>query len=264
LLGSTIKREKTHRERSLSKALPYATFILKHNLFRKEISMRRDLIRRDLDFISKFLFASALCCTSVVANAGGLAPSTVYVASITYEGSGCPSGSVGQSFSSDRTVFTLIFDQFTANAGPGVSAAESLKDCTLDLEMRAPPNWSWAILGVDTRGYIQLGSGLSAGVTTSFQLAHPIPKPLYTTEFDTPFDGPIAKDYLSRHEMPPMKIDWSQCGGTSNLLIQTTLRIDRGASSGSGQITADSIDGKIIQGDNAVSQGYHFVWRRCD
>jgi hypothetical protein len=43
-------------------------------------------------------------------------PSQVYFRGITYGGSGCPQGSVGVSFSGDRTTFTAIFDSFVASS----------------------------------------------------------------------------------------------------------------------------------------------------
>ncbi|MGH9224732.1 MAG: DUF4360 domain-containing protein [Acidimicrobiales bacterium] len=71
-------------------------------------------------------------------------PDAFYVETLGYAGTGCPQGSVGQSFSDDRTTFTMIFDVFVASTGPGVPVSESRKDCQVDLSLHVPPGMAWA------------------------------------------------------------------------------------------------------------------------
>lgn len=86
----------------------------------------------------------------------------MYVQSITYDGSGCPQGSVGSSFANDRQSFTLIFDQFVASMGPGVTRDEARKHCELDVELKSPDGWKWAVVETTARGYVQLPADVGA------------------------------------------------------------------------------------------------------
>jgi hypothetical protein len=129
------------------------------------------------------------------------------------------------------------------------------------MQLKAPVGWSWAIAGADLRGYVQLPAQASARVSVQFQYPHTVNPTLYPPS-STTFAGPIAKDYLAHTETAPMRLNWSRCGGANTLRFRVTTEISAGDTQ-QGQITVDSIDGKIIQGDAGMSPGYHLVWQRC-
>jgi hypothetical protein len=199
----------------------------------------------------------------VVVRAAEPDPSTVYITTMSYGGSGCPQGSVGQSMSSDRDEFTLIFDQLVASSGPGVPAAESRKSCEVTLNLHAPDGWSFAIVGVEARGYVQAPAGVTATARISYEYDTNVPKPQHATEFSAKVDGPVAKDYLLESSTPRLQIDWSKCDGVNVLQLRSSVQLT-GPLGQSAQITIDSLDGEISQGEEVSRQGYRLVWKRCD
>lgn len=162
-------------------------------------------------------------------------PNESYVQSLTYAGSGCPQGTVASSFSADRKVFTLIFDQFVATLGSGVPATENRKNCLVVLRLSAPPGQTWTLLDTQYRGYVQLASGVTAQQSADYS-------DLATTVSATSnFNGPVAKDYLAADTVA-LHQDRDACGSESILLVNSQVRL---LGSGQGQITTDSIDGKL-------------------
>ncbi len=101
--------------------------------------------------------AAAMLAVALGANRGTVEaapdPSGAYIHSIAYSGTGCPAGSVGQSLSSNRLSFTLIFDQFVASHGSGVPSSEWSKDCELTLSLFVPAGTADLSLRLDARGY---------------------------------------------------------------------------------------------------------------
>jgi hypothetical protein len=166
-------------------------------------------------------------------------PNEVYVQSITYGGSGCPQGSVGSSFANDRKSFTLIFDSFVASQGPGVPVTENRKNCQLNVNLRVPNGFQFSIGTADYRGYVNLPAGVTARQKSTYSFAG---SPAQVTSGSN-FTGPVAKDYLSRDEIPFSTVAWSACGAVVPININAEVRTSGGSSSA--QITTDSVDGKV-------------------
>jgi hypothetical protein len=194
----------------------------------------------------------AACSTAMIAPAAaqGPDPNSPYVQSITYGGTGCPQASVGQSLSSDRTVFTLIFDQFVASAGPGVPIGESLKNCQVNVALHVPPGAGDVCLVQDARGFVQLPAGVGALETT---LAHAPtnedPPPPGAIVSNVSFAGPVSRDYLRRGGLI-VHYDGA-APATKPAVLSAQVRVD--ASGGQAQITMDSFDGRILSGGCADS-----------
>ena len=144
--------------------------------------------------------------------------------------------------SSDRTSVTLIFDQFVASVGPDVAVKEARKNCQLNVDLHVPQGWSFSIGSVDYRGYVSLDRGL---VGTQKSLYY-FQGDLTQVSADTVFEGPVSKDYVVRDSIPLNATVWSDCNKTLPLNINASVRIDnRKNSLGRGQLTTDSIDGKV-------------------
>src|SRR3954449_9339713 len=65
-------------------------------------------------------------------------PGTIYITDMTYNGSGCPSGSTVAHVADDATTFTVIHSQFLAQVGPGIMASEARKNCQINLGLFVP------------------------------------------------------------------------------------------------------------------------------
>lgn len=198
-------------------------------------------------------------------HAQGPDPDSVYVQSITYEGSGCPQGSVGMSLANDRQSFTLIFDQFVASMGPGVSREEARKRCELDVELKAPDGWSWAVVETTARGYVQLPADVRAESELQYSSHEGRHVNNGRLSEDEEFRGPVSKDYLLTNTSPRTAINWSRCGGTNHLYITAEVSLKaRHGTTPQAQITMDSIDGKVQSGELESRRGIQLVWQRCN
>jgi hypothetical protein len=179
-------------------------------------------------------------------------PRQVYIQSVTYGGTGCPQGSVGNSIASDRSSLTLIFDRFVASVGPGVPITEARKNCQINLNLHIPQGWAFSIATFDYRGYVQLAAGQRATQKAIYYFQGETTQ----ASAEANFAGPVARDYLVRDTIPLNTVVWSDCGVVRPVNINAQVRIDNTNPQASGQITTDSIDGKVrhILG---------LQWRRC-
>ncbi len=167
-------------------------------------------------------------------------PRDVYVESITYDGTGCPPGSVGQSFNAERTNFTLIYDQFVAAKGPAVPPSESTKQCQVNLDLKIPQGWQYSVATVDHRGYVQLPKKMKATQRTTYYFEGD--GELATA--DTLYAGPVAEDYLIRDTLPFSTVVWSSCDKVRPLTMTTELELRGGTEAG--QISSDSTEGRNV------------------
>jgi hypothetical protein len=182
-------------------------------------------------------------------------PNEVHITGLTYGGSGCPGGSAAVNVSSDAQAFTLIFDEFIAEIGPGVPLPQSRKNCQVNLTLHVPHGFTYGIAAVDYRGFANLArraKGLQKAIYY-FQGQEP------TASTWRAFVGPMDNDWQIRDEVEWATIVWAPCGVERSLNINAQIRLDRaGASSSSSSfMTMDSEDGSL-------TQIYHLVWRRCN
>jgi hypothetical protein len=185
--------------------------------------------------------------------AAAQAPPYVRVRSISYAGSGCPAGSVAQNISPDRQAFTLLFDNYIAQAGPGVPFSEKRKNCQLNIDLDFPQGWSFSLVNVDYRGY----ASLDPGVTASQQSLYYFQGQGATGRLSTPMVGPYDQDYQISDTLGVAALVWSPCGMQRALNVNTSLLVNNAANpNGNGLITTDSIDGgiKLI---------YGLRWQQC-
>jgi len=168
-------------------------------------------------------------------------PSEVYINSITYGGTGCPQGSVGSFISADRQTFTLIFDSFVASIGPGVAVTDNRLNCQLNLDLEYPAGFQYSVLGTEFRGY----AGLDAGVTGVQQATYYFSGSSTQVTTSTTFKGPTDGDYEISDTIPFTSTIFSPCGAALPLNINSQVRLTSTVTSATGELTDDSIDGKI-------------------
>lgn len=182
------------------------------------------------------LLAAALLSLSLVSPSVAQTPDpdSIHVASIAYEGSGCPQGSVGQSFSGDRESFTLIFDQFVVSAGPMVPSTAAKKDCELTLLLNIPSTFHGGEINFEYRGYSQLSAGQTATQKRKYSSSK--------TNANTAFVGSVARDYL--HTDPVAFTKVKSCDGTPCVVAKIKLAVQK-SDTGNQQVSIDSIDGEV-------------------
>jgi hypothetical protein len=203
-----------------------------------------------LFFLAALTVASPVAELSSDTDADFPDPRQVYIEGLTSGGTGCPQGTVGQSISNDRQTFTMIFDNFVASIGPGIPVTENRKACQLNIKLRYPPGWSYAIMSSDYRGYVSVDRGVTAAHKSLYYFAGQTNQ----VSTSTTFVGPVSKDYLASDRVGT--IAWAPCGLSANLNIKGAVELRSASSNTRGQMTQDSQDGK-------VKQILRFQWRRC-
>jgi hypothetical protein len=200
-----------------------------------------------------FKFHSLLLVTGLAAclHAAGPNPADVYVQSISYGGTGCPQGSVGQSISDDRSVFTLIFDSYIASSGPSIPITESRKNCQININLHIPQGWALSIGNVTYRGYAQLPAGVTGQQSAIYYFAGAVQQAIGRT----PMLGPLARDYTLSDTLPFTSLVWSGCNAVVPVNVNTQVWLT-GRNDVPAQMTTDSIDGK-------VTMTLGFQWQRC-
>lgn len=180
-------------------------------------------------------------------------PDYVRVRSINFAGSGCPAGSVATNVSPDRQAFTLLFDSYIAEVGPGISAREKRKNCVVNVDLDFPQGWSYTVFTVDYRGFVDLANGHVGTQQTSYYFQGSSS----TARLATNIRGPVSRDYQIRDTLGVSAEVWSPCGARRALNMNTEVRIDNSRNSrGQGLMTIDSIDGQF-------KHIYGLKWRRC-
>ena len=186
-------------------------------------------------------------------SAYALAPDSVSIRSINYAGSGCPAGSVAEDISPDYQAFTLMFDSYIAEAGPGVSFREGRKNCNINLSLDFPQGWSFAIMDVDYRGYVYLDRNVTGSQTSRYHFQGD----RRTATLQSTYRGPIDQDYHIRDTLGLQSVVWSPCGASRSLNINTAISLNnRRNRNGGGLMTTDTIDGQL-------THVYNIKWRRC-
>ncbi|CZR68010.1 uncharacterized protein PAC_17909 [Phialocephala subalpina] len=179
--------------------------------------------------------------------------SEVYMRNITYGGSGCPQGSVGQFLSDDRDTFTLIFDSFQAQTGPGTTPDESRRYCQINLDLNYPQGFQYSVFQTTFRGYTYLDPAVTARESALYYFSGPNQQQVTTS---TTFHGPVNENYVINSAVAFTSLVWSPCGAHWPLNLGTQVTLTSTNSSQSGLMTDDTIDGSIkyITG---------IQWQRC-
>lgn len=180
-------------------------------------------------------------------------PSFVKVSKISYAGSGCPAGSVAENLSADFKAFTLIFDSYFAEVGPGSEFSQRRKNCQINVDLEFPQGWSFTIADIDYRGYAYLERGVSGLQKATYYFQGQRQSANKGTQFFGPFEG----DYHARDTVGLGANIWSPCGARRALNINTQVRLENSQDSlAKGLLTTDSIDGTF-------ETKFSLQWKKC-
>ena len=119
--------------------------------------------------MKKLLISLSLLASSYGMSAEAPDPSKVYVKRITWAGSGCADAStVNNQISDDARAFTLSFNSFTAEIGPGVPLGDRHSKCKIKVDIQIPQGWSYTLFDADYRGEAYLEEGVSARFASKY------------------------------------------------------------------------------------------------
>jgi hypothetical protein len=181
-------------------------------------------------------------------------PPWVRIRGLSWAGSGCPAGTVAENLAPDFRAFTLLFDAYVAEIGPGLPLSQSRRNCQILVDLDFPQGWSYSVFTVDYRGFADLEPGVS-GVQQS---AYYFQGEFRTARLQTTLNGPRVSDYQLRDSLGLGALVWSPCGAQRALNINSAVRVANhsGRPHARGMMTTDSIDGTVVH-------IYGLQWRRC-
>lgn len=137
--------------------------------------------------------------TDILPRASGL-----NITSATFQGNGCPKGSVSLVASPDGSALTLGFDQLYVLISPGTTASERSKSCTITMTLSNKSGYHIALLGALYHGSALLDTGMTGtahsvytftpgNVASNTQATVKGPlNGLYTSNATIPIDGSLA------------------------------------------------------------------------
>jgi hypothetical protein len=200
------------------------------------------------------IFGVALLGTLTASAAFAEAPEYVRVKSIAYAGSGCPAGSVATNVAPDRQAFTLLFDQYIAEVGPGVPFNQKRKNCQINLDLDYPSGWSYAVKKVSYSGFVDLDSRVTATAQTSIYFQGSAE----TAVAKKSITGPSSRSFDVTESFSSSSLAWSPCGARRSLNLNTQLLLTSSSSRASGLAVIDT-DSGLPGGVNNLK----LVWKRC-
>ena len=120
-----------------------------------------------------------------------------------YGGTGCPAGTASAVLSPDNKSLSILFDQFSAEAGGSTGRSMDRKSCNVSIPVHVPQGLSVSIIKIDYRGFNELPYGASSTFNVEYFLAGST-GPVYNRTFT----GPLSEDYLINNELIASAITW--------------------------------------------------------
>ncbi|CAJ2499932.1 Uu.00g027850.m01.CDS01 [Anthostomella pinea] len=180
------------------------------------------------------------------------APPGVTIHGFNYAGTGCSDSSVSSYLSPDKSTLTLAYDDFVAQSGPNLTAAEARKNCQLNVALTYPGGWQFTVFKADFRGYAGLATGIEGAVRALYYFSGQSQQ-VASTQF---LQGPINANFIKTDQFNLQSEIWSPCGQEASLNINAEIRIDPLVSENPGLMTYDSTDLKF-------TQVQYLVWQQC-
>jgi hypothetical protein len=168
-----------------------------------------------------------------------------------YGGNGCPQGTASAVLSPDHKALSILFDQYSAEAGRTTGRHLDRKSCNIAIPVHVPSGYSISLFQVDYRGFNSLPSGGSSRLNVDYFFAGQR-GPSYSKQFN----GELNQDYLVSNKLIGESLVWSPCGADTNLRVNSSIMAETNSRNEQTIATVDSAD---------IRSGlvYHIQWREC-
>ncbi len=149
-------------------------------------------------------------------------PGLISITGVSYNGTGCPGGSVASLLSPDNGALTLLFDEYVVDTSNGHGGTDQ-KSCTVRLQLEGPVGWEYSLFALDYRGYADLQAGTSGSQGSKYGFGSS-PK---TDLGAFVIQGPFSNDYVHSVAIPLNTAGWSRCGNPNlpPLNIETKVQV---------------------------------------
>lgn len=173
---------------------------------------------------------------------------------VTVNGSGCPPGTAEVGLLPDNTGFRVAYREFMARAGGGSGPVEFRKNCQLNVLIRVPEGFTYAIGGAEFHGRARLAAGASALHRTNYYFQGLADNHIV----DHPFAGPFFGKWQTSDVNSGGEDVYAPCGALRGVNINTELRVYEG-SSDPNRVSTMSMTSTGGDVDTLV----HFDWKPC-
>jgi hypothetical protein len=211
----------------------------------------------------------------------------ITINSVSTSGSGCPSGTVSVSISTDRTVVTLGFDDFHLAVGVSFTPQDADKNCQILLSLAYPPGYTYSVLETTYHGFAQLDAGVTGTIEAEYTFADDRGRAIVFGDIARTGGGNFSPGggggdglmkvttnsvitggagfsagatFTVNDEIPLDQRVPSPCGGENvNLLVRTHISLDTTRGNG-------VLNGVLTDEDAtfALTQQVHVAWEKCD
>jgi hypothetical protein len=181
------------------------------------------------------------------ASAKAPAATSVEVAVVTVNGSGCPAGEGVATLSDELDVLSIAAPAYFASAGGGARPTDFRKNCQFSVQISRPAGWTYAVTQATAGGFTALTQGATGLSRTSLYFQGTSP----TTALSNTFTGPSVDRWDTTDTISPADWSYAPCGTERNLNINTELRVTVAAGAPSNFLIRDP------------DSSYRLAWRRC-
>lgn len=169
-----------------------------------------------------------------------------------YGGTGCPAGTASVTLSPSEDAISLLFDQYTTEAGGITGKVVDRKSCMITVPVTIPQGYSVAVIQTDFRGFNLIpGAGAYNRIDTEYFWAG-----MRGPRYSRVYNGPQNADYIETNGVMATSLVWTPCGASVSLRVNSSIMTQSNAAREQSMMTVDSAD---------ISSGliYHIQWRRC-
>lgn len=169
-----------------------------------------------------------------------------------YGGTGCPAGSASVNVAPGDEAISILFDQFTAEAGRTTNRRVDRKACNISIPVQVPQGYSVAVFAVDYRGFNSIPRGGMTRLSSEYFWAGSKGPQITRT-----WTGPQNADYTVTDNLVAQTIVWAPCGASVNLRVNSSMMAQS-------NYNMDQTMGTVDSADISSALVYHLQWRRCN
>lgn len=199
-----------------------------------------------MDMWSKFVVGAMVIWSAQASLAQGLRLGTP-----TYGGNGCPAGTASVSVAPEENAVSILFDQFTTEAGRTTGRSIDRKSCNMTIPVTVPQGYSIALFQADYRGYNAVPQGASNVFEVEYFWAGSRGPRISRT-----FVGPQNQNFIVTDNLVARTLVWTPCGASVQLRVNANMR------SQTNRFNEQTI-GTVDSADFSSGMVYHVQWRRC-
>ncbi|XXT21287.1 DUF4360 domain-containing protein [Sorangium sp. So ce429] len=176
------------------------------------------------------------------------------IVSISWNGPGCPRnshGTVTYKLAEDKQTFTIYYQDMIVQHKPQDPTLQ-YRNCAVGVNLDVPQGWMFAIGTINTRGYVDIPTGVVATATSSYSFAgrppHLVPH--------TPVKGPKQGDYVFTDPLAIGSLQ-TECGKDAILNINTRMVLDTSKNpNATARVNVENVD-------IPFRMTFHLHWNKC-